>query len=141
MRSSGSKAVSELAQRLRVAGLRPTRQRVALGRLLFSGADRHVTAESLHLEAAKAGAQLSLATVYNTLHQFTASGLLRQVVVDGAKTYFDTNTCDHHHFYAEDRATLIDIPGNAVVIEGLPKAPAGMEIERVEVVVRLKPRA
>ncbi len=141
MRSSGSKAVTELVQRLRVAGLRPTRQRVALGRLLFGGADRHVTAESLHLEAAKAGAELSLATVYNTLHQFTASGLLRQVVVDGAKTYFDTNTGDHHHFYAEDRATLIDIPGNAVVIDGLPKAPAGMEIERVEVVVRLKPRA
>jgi Fur family iron response transcriptional regulator len=81
-----------------------------------------------------------LATVYNTLHQFTTSGLLRQVVVDGAKTYFDTNTGDHHHFYAEDRATLIDIPGDAVVIDGLPKAPAGMEIERVEVVVRLKAR-
>lgn len=141
MRSSGSKAVTELVQRLRVAGLRPTRQRVALGRLLFGGADRHVTAESLHLEAAKAGAELSLATVYNTLHQFTAAGLLRQVVVDGAKTYFDTNTGDHHHFYAEDRAMLIDIPGDAVAIDGLPKAPAGMEIERVEVVVRLKPRA
>lgn len=141
MRSSGSKAVTELVQRLRVAGLRPTRQRVALGRLLFGSADRHVTAESLHLEAAKAGAELSLATVYNTLHQFTAFGLLRQVVVDGAKTYFDTNTGDHHHFYAEDRATLIDIPGDCVVIDGLPKAPAGMEIERVEVVVRLKPRA
>ena len=141
MRASGSKAVLELAQRLRIAGLRPTRQRVALGRLLFSGADRHVTAEGLHLEAAKAGAQLSLATVYNTLHQFTASGLLRQVVVDGSKTYFDTNTGDHHHFYAEDRCTLIDIPGDAVVIDGLPKAPPGMEIERVEVVVRLKPRA
>lgn len=141
MRSSGSKAVTDLAQRLRTAGLRPTRQRVALGRLLFAGPDRHVTAESLHLEAAKAGAQLSLATVYNTLHQFTASGLLRQVVVDGEKTYFDTNTGDHHHFYAEDRSMLIDIPGDAVAIEGLPKAPAGMEIERVEVVVRLKPRA
>lgn len=141
MRSSGSKAVTELVQRLRVAGLRPTRQRVALGRLLFGGADRHVTAESLHLEAAKAGAELSLATVYNTLHQFTAAGLLRQVVVDGAKTYFDTNTGDHHHFYAEDRAMLIDIPGDAVAIDGLPKAPAGMEIERVEVVVRLKPCA
>lgn len=130
-----------MVQRLRVAGLRPTRQRVALGRLLFGGADRHVTAESLHLEAAKAGAELSLATVYNTLHQFTAAGLLRQVVVDGAKTYFDTNTGDHHHFYAEDRAMLIDIPGDAVAIDGLPKAPAGMEIERVEVVVRLKPCA
>jgi Fur family iron response transcriptional regulator len=142
MRSTGSKTVSAgLAQRLRVAGLRPTRQRIALGRLLFSGADRHVTAEGLHLEAAKTGAHLSLATVYNTLHQFTTAGLLRRVVVDGEKTYFDTNTGNHHHFYAEDQATLIDIPGDAVVIDGLPKAPAGMEIERVEVVVRLKPRA
>jgi Fur family transcriptional regulator, iron response regulator len=142
MRSTGSKVVTaELVQRLRASGLRPTRQRVALGRLLFSGVDRHVTAEALHLEAAKSGAELSLATVYNTLHQFTAAGLLRQVFVDGEKTYFDTNIGDHHHFYAKDRATLIDIPGDAVVIDGLPKAPSGMEVERVEVVVRLKPRA
>jgi Fur family iron response transcriptional regulator len=142
MRSTGSKAVAtELVQRLRTAGLRPTRQRLALGRLLFAGGDKHVTAEALHLEAARVGAQLSLATVYNTLHQFTAAGLLRQVVVDGEKTYFDTNTGEHHHFYAKDCEILVDIPGDAVVINGLPKAPAGMEIERVEVVVRLKPRA
>lgn len=145
MRSTGSKAASgqklDLVARLRGAGLRPTRQRIALGRLLFSGMDRHVTAEGLHLEAARAGAELSLATVYNTLHQFTTAGLLRQVFVDGEKSYFDTNTGDHHHFYAKDRETLIDIPGDAVVIDGLPKAPAGMDIERVEVVVRLKPRA
>jgi Fur family iron response transcriptional regulator len=145
MRSTGSKAnpahKSDLTTRLRAAGLRPTRQRVALGRLLFAGGHRHVTAESLHQEADKAGAPLSLATVYNTLHQFTGAGLLRQVIVDGAKTYFDTNTGDHHHFYAKDRETLIDIPGDAIVIDGLPKAPVGMEIERVEVVVRLKPRA
>ena len=138
-KTAGSKAVAGLAERLRQAGLRPTRQRLALGRLLFTG-DRHVTAEGLHLEAAKAGAELSLATVYNTLHQFTDAGLLRQVVVDGEKTYFDTNIGDHHHFYAKDREMLMDIPGDGVHIDGLPKAPAGMEIERVEVVVRLKPR-
>lgn len=146
MRSTGSKTAASkasagLAQRLREAGLRPTRQRVALGRLLFTNGDRHVTAEGLHLEAAKSGAELSLATVYNTLHQFTASGLLRQVIVDGEKTYFDTNIGDHHHFYAKDREMLMDIPGDGVSIDGLPKAPAGMEIERVEVVVRLKSRA
>jgi Fur family iron response transcriptional regulator len=140
-KTSGAKAASGLQDRLRLAGLRPTRQRVALGRLLFAGADRHVTAEGLHLEAAKAGAQLSLATVYNTLHQFTDAGLLRRVIVDGEKTYFDTNTGEHHHFYAEAREMLVDIPGEAVVIDGLPKAPPGMEVERVEVVVRLKPRA
>ena len=142
MRSTASKTASAgLVQRLRDAGLRPTRQRVALGKLLFTGGDRHVTAESLHLEAAKAGAQLSLATVYNTLHQFTSAGLMRQVVVDGEKTYFDTNTGEHHHFYAKEREMLIDIPGDAVQIDGLPKAPPGTEIERVEVVVRLRPRA
>jgi len=144
MRSAASKSAAghkfELVAKIRAAGLRPTRQRLALGKLLFASGDRHVTAESLHLEATRAGTQLSLATVYNTLHQFTGSGLLRQVIVDGEKTYFDTNTGDHHHFYFEDRALLMDIPGDDVQIDGLPKAPAGTEIERVEVVVRLKSR-
>jgi Fur family iron response transcriptional regulator len=144
MRSIGTRTAtahrSDLAAKLRAAGLRPTRQRLALGKLLFATGDRHVTAESLHGEAAKSGAQLSLATVYNTLHQFTGAGLLRQVIVDGDKTYFDTNTGDHHHFYFEDRALLMDIPGDDVRIDGLPKAPSGTEIERVEVVVRLKSR-
>lgn len=145
MRSTGSKAIpahkGDLVARLRASGLRPTRQRIALGKLLFGDCDRHVTAESLHQEATRVGAQLSLATVYNTLHQFTGAGLLRQVIVDGDKTYFDTNTGDHHHFYFEDRGLLADIPGDAVHIDGLPKPPAGTEIERVEVVVRLKCRA
>jgi Fur family transcriptional regulator, iron response regulator len=144
MRSTGSKSIqahkSEFVTKLRDAGLRPTRQRLALGKLLFDGCDRHVTAEGLHGEATKVGAQLSLATVYNTLHQFTTAGLLRQVIVDGEKTYFDTNTGDHHHFYVEDQALLLDIPGDSVRIDGLPKAPAGTVIERVDVVVRLKPR-
>ena len=145
MRSTGSKAnsaqKSDLTAKIRAAGLRPTRQRIALGKLLFAARDRHVTAESLHQEAARAGAQLSLATVYNTLHQFTGAGLLRQVIVDGAKTYFDTNVGDHHHFYFEDRDLLADIPGDDVRIDGLPRPPAGTEIERVEVVVRLKSRS
>lgn len=144
MRSTGSKVSSahknELIARLRAAGLRPTRQRVALGRLLFASGHRHVTAEGLHQEAGKAGAPLSLATVYNTLHQFTGAGLLRQVIVDGEKTYFDTNIGDHHHFYFEDQGLLADIPGDEVRIDGLPRPPVGTEIERVEVVVRLKSR-
>ena len=144
MRSTGSKGASaqkvDLVARLRGVGLRPTRQRIALGRLLFAGGDRHVTAENLHQEATRGGVQLSLATVYNTLHQFTSAGLLRQVIVDGDKTYFDTNIGDHHHFYFEDRGLLSDIPGDNVHIDGLPRPPAGTEIERVEVVVRLKSR-
>ncbi len=144
MRSTGSRTASankvDLTARLRAAGLRPTRQRIALGKLLFGPHDRHVTAESLHQEAVKVGAHLSLATVYNTLHQFTGAGLLRQVIVDGDKTYFDTNTGDHHHFYYEDEGLLADIPGDHVTIDGLPRPPSGTEIERVEVVVRLKAR-
>ena len=145
MRSTVSKSQSahksELVVKLRAAGLRPTRQRLALGKLLFATGDRHVTAEGLHGEATKSGAHLSLATVYNTLHQFTGAGLLRQVIVDGDKTYFDTNTGDHHHFYFEDRGMLTDIPGDCVQIAGLPKAPQGTEVDSVEIVVRLKPRA
>ena len=130
----------DFALKLRTARLRPTQQRLALARLLFSGHDRHVTAERLHDEALEAGAQLSLATVYNTLNQFTEAGLLRQVIVDGAKIHFDTNTGEHHHFYVEDQDMLIDIPGRDVRIEGLPRAPSGTEIQRVDVVVRLRGR-
>ena len=144
MRSTSSKSKTsakiDFALKLRDAKLRPTQQRLWLAKLLFSGADRHVTAERLHSEAIRAGANLSLATVYNTLHQFTEVGLLRQVIVDGDKIHFDTNTGEHHHFYFEGDDELTDIPGRDVRIEGLPKAPAGTEIERVEVVVRLKSR-
>ena len=100
-------------EKLRKAGLRPTRQRLALASLLFAHGDRHVTAEGLHEEAVSAGVPVSLATVYNTMHQFTAAGLLREVTVDGTRTYFDTNTGDHHHFYCEDDGMLMDIDGTA----------------------------
>ncbi|MBM3559439.1 MAG: transcriptional repressor [Alphaproteobacteria bacterium] len=124
--------------RLRAAGLRPTRQRLALGRLLFDAGDRHVTAEQLHGETQAAGVRVSLATVYNTLNQFRTAGLLREVVVAPGRSYFDTNTVDHHHFYFEDDGALRDIPGEAVAVTALPAAPAGARIERVDVVVRLR---
>jgi Fur family iron response transcriptional regulator len=126
------------AERLRSHGLRPTRQRMALSALLFDGADRHVTAEMLHDEARARGFDLSLATVYNTLHQFTEAGLMRQVVVDGDKTYFDTNVSDHHHFFHEEKRQLSDIPAGSIRVEGLPPAPSGAAIARVDVIVRLK---
>ena len=101
-------------EKLRKAGLRPTRQRLGAGVSCCSRhGDRHVTAEGLHEEAVSAGVPVSLATVYNTMHQFTAAGLLREVTVDGTRTYFDTNTGDHHHFYCEDDGTLMDIDGAA----------------------------
>jgi Fur family iron response transcriptional regulator len=111
-----------------------------LCRILFAAGDRHVTAEALHAEAHDAGVRVSLATVYNTLHQFTEAGILRQVVVDGAKTYFDTNTDDHHHFFVEGDGRLLDIPGEPVEVTGLPECPEGFEVDRVDVVVRLRPR-
>jgi len=129
---------SQILARLRDVGLRPTRQRLALGRLLFEAGDRHVTAESLHEQAVSAGASVSLATVYNTLHQFTKAGLLREVVVDSSRTYFDTNTSDHHHFFHEEDGSLSDISGHAIEVTGLPQAPAGTDVARVDIVVRVR---
>ena len=129
---------AEATARLRHAGLRPTRQRVELAGLLFRDHDRHVTAETLHDEVTQAGLKVSLATVYNTLHQFTAAGLLRQVVLDAARGYFDTNTGDHQHFFLEDEGALIDIPGDTIKVAGVPSAPPGMAVDRVDVVVRVR---
>ncbi len=129
--------VSDLKDRLRKSGLRPTRQRISLGWLLFAKGDRHITAESLFEEAMRARVPVSLATVYNTLHQFTEVGLLRQLAVDGSKSYFDTNVTDHHHFFVEEDDQLMDMPMEVAVGE-LPAAPAGMEIARVDVIVRLR---
>jgi Fur family iron response transcriptional regulator len=127
----------ELSERLRLAGLRPTRQRVALGQLLFQSGDRHVTAEVLHAEALAAGEQVSLATVYNTLHQFKRAGLLRELAIDGARAYFDTNTSNHNHFFIEDAGELMDIDGDRIRVDGLPEPPEGMKISHIDVVVRL----
>jgi len=123
--------------RLRASGLRPTRQRLALAKLLFDGCDRHVTAETLHSEAAGAHIRVSLATVYNTLHQFTDAGLLREIVVDAGRSYFDTNVSDHHHFFHEKKGMLTDIPGSDVVVAQLPPPPAGTKVRRVDVIVRI----
>ncbi len=126
--------------RLRLSGLRPTRQRVALADLLFAKGDRHLTVEELHEEAQIAGVPVSLATVYNTLHQFTEAGLIRVLAVEGARTYFDTNVSDHHHFFVEGRAEVLDIPVNNIEIGNLPEPPEGMEIAHVDVVIRLRPK-
>jgi Fur family iron response transcriptional regulator len=123
---------------LRDVGLRPTRQRMALGWILFAKGDRHLTAEMLYEEATRAKVPVSLATVYNTLHQFTEVGLLRQVAVDGSKSYFDTNASDHHHFFVEGEDELVDIPGAEFLVGKAPEAPEGYEVARIDVVVRLR---
>lgn len=125
-------------KRVRDAGLRPTRQRIALAELLFAKGDRHLSAEELHEEALAAGVPVSLATVYNALHQFTQAGLLRILAVEGAKTYFDTNTSDHHHFFIEGENRVFDIATGPVTVTNLPQPPEGMEIANVDIVVRLR---
>ncbi len=123
---------------LRSSGLRPTRQRMALAEILFARGNRHVSAEGLLDEAVARRVPVSLATIYNTLHQFTEAGLLREVAVDGSKTYFDTNLEDHHHFFVEDDNVVMDIPHGQMGVGRIPEPPPGFEISRVDVVVRLR---
>ena len=125
-------------ERLRSVGLRPTRQRVALAELLFAKGHRHVSAEDLFNEAKTQNIDVSLATIYNALHDFTEKGLLRALSVDSIGSYFDTNTSEHHHFYYEGSQRLEDIPKDKIKISALPKAPKGADISRVDVVIRLK---
>ncbi len=131
-------ALFSIETKLRDCGLRPTRQRIALAELLFAKGDRHLTVEELHEEAIAADVPVSLATVYNTLHQFTEAGMIRVLAVEGAKTYFDTNVSDHHHFFIEGRNEVLDIPVSNIEIGNLPPAPEGMEISYVDVVIRLR---
>lgn len=126
-----------IIERLKAANLRPTRQRIALASLLFGCGDRHVTAEMLHADAIRNALQVSLATVYNTLHQFTEAGLLREVAIEGSRTYFDTNTSNHSHFYFESDGELKDIGKESVPMVTAPEPPEGMAISRIDVLVRL----
>lgn len=138
---SKDRPYSALVQRLKAAGLRPTRQRLALAKLLYEapgGCDRHITAEQLHAEAVADNVRVSLATIYNSLHQFTEAGLLREVVVESGRSYFDTNVSDHHHFYYEDSGRLQDIPGELVRLDSLPNPPEGSKVARVDVIIRLQ---
>ena len=128
---------ANVIEMIRAAHLRPTRQRLALARLLFDSGDRHLTAEQLHNEALAAQVPVSLATVYNALHQFVAAGLLREVVVNPGRSYFDTNVSDHHHFFDEDDGRLTDIAGDRIEVTDLPKPPPGTAVRRVDVIIRI----
>jgi len=144
-KSPSAPAPVPVIDRLRAVGLRPTRQRLALARLLFGpgdrpAIDRHISAERLHGEALAHNVRVSLATVYNTLNQFTQAGLLREVVVEPGRSYFDTNVSDHHHFFHENDGELRDIPGAAVVLGALPRPPQGTEVTRIDVVIRVRNR-
>src|SRR5262245_14643531 len=123
---------------LLTVGMRPTRRRMMLARIIFDSGDRHITAEMLYQEAAKAGIPVSLATIYNTLRQFQELGLLRQVGVGGSKTYFDTNLSHHHHFFLEEDYMLLDIPSSYAALLKEPLPPNGYEIASVDMLVRLR---
>ncbi|POF33823.1 iron response transcriptional regulator IrrA [Roseibium marinum] len=123
---------------LRMNGLRATRQRLALGELLFTGKHQHINADELHQKAIAANANLTLATVYNTLHQFSRAGLLREVTMDATSNYFDTDTSDHHHFFVEDDKQVLDIPTGSVCLERDLELPEGMEVTHIDVIVRLR---
>lgn len=129
---------SRVIDRLKEVGLRPTRQRLALAKLLAEAGDCHLTAEQLHSQAQQTGIRVSLATVYNTLHQFTQAGLLKEIVVDAGRSYFDTNVSEHHHFFFADSNRLQDIEGRSVTISSLPEPPPGTAVQRVDVVIRIK---
>jgi Fur family iron response transcriptional regulator len=129
---------TQIVERLKEASLRPTRQRLALAKLLFEDGDRHVTAEQLHADVGKAGMKVSLATVYNSLHQFTESGLLREVVVDSGRCYFDTNTTNHYHFFHEETGALEDIPAGQLSLGDLPQTPGNKSVEWIDVIIRIR---
>lgn len=133
-------AAGDCQEVLREAGLRPTRQRMMLGRLLFTGTHRHFTAESLFAEAKTAGMRLSLATVYNTLNQFTQAGLLRRIGPDGSRCFYDTDTSIHPHFYLEGEDRLIDVPEHLAVAE-MPDPLPGHEVARLDIVIRIRRKA
>lgn len=130
-------SVDAIRKMLRQAGLRATRQRIGLATLIFAGGHRHISADALLAEARGQEIDVSPATVYNVLNQFTACGLLREIVVDPRRTYFDTNTGHHHHFFLEDEATLVDIPADALEVANLPQPPAGTDVVGVDVIVRV----
>ena len=130
--------VKALAEQLRLAGLRPTRQRLAIAAILLDGRHRHVTAESLTAEITDGGSQVSCATIYNTLNQFTAAGLLHRVIVHNNYSLFDTKTECHHHFYDEKTNKLVDIPNGDITLTKLPSPPNGHEIKAVDVLIHIQ---
>ena len=130
--------MSEIEKLLDKAELRQTKQRTQLAKMLFQAENRHFTAEQLHKEARTAGGTISLATIYNTLHQFRTAGLLRQVIVEPGKVYFDTNTEPHHHFYIEDDGELLDVERSEIEISTLPEIPKDCAIQETDVIMRLR---
>lgn len=129
-----------LAERLQSAGIGPTSQRLRIAEVLLVS-PRHLSADQVLAEVNHTAAAVSKATVYNTLRLFSERGLVREIVVDPDRVFYDSSTTPHHHFYNTDTGELTDIPAEAVTISGLPPAPRGTEAEQVDVIVRVRQRA
>jgi Fur family iron response transcriptional regulator len=139
-RSNEAAVCRDCESLLQSAGLRPTRQRKWLCQTMFAKGERHLTAEGLYHKATESGVEMSLATVYNTLHQFKKAGLIRQLSIGGSKAFFDTNTAPHHHFFIEGKNVILDIPRTEAIIDKMPILPEGYEVARVDILIRLRPR-
>jgi Fur family iron response transcriptional regulator len=131
---------TSLSARIAQAGLRPTAKRLQLAHVLFDGGDKHFTAEMAHDMVTSAGMRMSQATVYNTLNQLAAAGLLNRIALDSKRTFFDTNTSDHHHLFYDDNAELVDVPAEQVTVTGLPALKPGETVRRVDVILRISRR-
>lgn len=130
--------MEQLKDKLVTAGLRPTRQRLVIGTWLFTGEDKHFTAEDIHRDMMQSDHSVSLATIYNTLGAFTGAGLLNTVNVDSGRVFYDTNIHPHYHIYDESRQSLSDIDEDGITIQGLPDLPVGQTIDSVEIIIRTR---
>ena len=130
----------EVIDLLKGHGITPTQQRIDIGAILFAR-PQHLSADQVLEMANSAGAHVSKATVYNTLGLFASKKLVREVIVDPSKVFYDSNISQHHHFYNVDTHCLTDIDHHWVAIEGLPAVPEDTEVDGIEVIVRLKNKA
>jgi len=133
-------SVEEVSRLLREHDITPTAQRVEIANVLFTRKE-HLSAEDVFVLVNGEAPRVSKATVYNTLGLFAAQGLIREVIADPDRTFYDPNTAPHHHFYDTATGKLTDIPAEAVEISRLPALPEGVQMEGVEVIVRVRPAA
>lgn len=124
-------------KKIESSGIRPTKQRRVLAKILFENGNRHVSADELFHDVKKEDRKISMATVYNTLKQFTSLGLVREVVVDQNKSLYCTNHKSHYHLYIEDEGKIVDIPTKNIDLN-IPSIPACLQLHNIDVIVRIR---
>ena len=130
-------AYSIALKKIEQSGIRPTKQRRILAKILFEKGDRHISAENLFDEVKKEDRKISMATIYNTLKQFTSLGLIREIVVDQNKSLYCTNNKSHYHLYIEDEGKIHDIPTENINLD-IPSIPACLTLHSIDVIVRVR---